>query len=262
MTSLWTLQEEFSLALLDRTRGAPAGLRAPSRQTERRFDVYRNNVFVSLIEALAIRFPVCQTLVGDEFFRAMTRVYIALSPPRSPLLMKYGDDLGDFIDTFPPARSVPYLSDMARLEAARTRAYHAADAKPLSVEELASLSSCAWSQTRVVLHSSVEIIRSPYPIVTIWEAHADPDGAQAIDGSVAEDALVIRPDLDVEIHRLPASGAVFVSMLLHDATFREAADEAVAADPRFDLVASLADLIMNRIIVGLSSEECRPMMRD
>jgi hypothetical protein len=262
MTSLWTLQEEFTLALLDRTREAPVGLRTPSGQAERRFDVYRNNVFVSLIEALATRFPVCQALVGDEFFRAMARVYIELSPPRSPLLMRYGEDFGDFIDTFPPARSVPYLGDMARLEAARTRAYHAADAKPLRVEELASLSSCAWSQTRVALHPSVEVLRSPYPIVTIWEAHARPNEAQAIDGSVAEDALVIRPDLEVEVHRLLPGGAVFVSMLLHDATFREATDEAVAATPRFDLVANLTGLLVNRIIVGLSSVECRPVMRD
>jgi hypothetical protein len=262
MTPLWTLQEAFSLALLDPTREAPAGLRTPSGQAGRRFDVYRNNVFVGLIEALATRFPVCQALVGDEFFRAMARVYIELSPPRSPLLIKYGDDFGGFIDTFPPARSVPYLGDMARLEAARTRAYHAADAKPLRVEELASLSSCAWSQTRVALHPSVEVLRSPYPIVTIWKAHSHPDGAQAIDGSVAEDALVIRPDLEVEVHRLLPGGAVFVSKLLHDATFREATDEAAAADPRFDLVANLTGLLVNRIIVGLSSVECRPVMRD
>jgi hypothetical protein len=140
MTSLGPLQKAFAIALLDRAREVPPGIRGPGGSpATRRFNVYRNNVFVSLTEALATRFPVCLALVGEEFFRAMARLYIELSPPRSPLLMTYGDDFADFIGTFPPAAPVPYLCDIARLEAARTRAYHAVDEEPLSVEELASL---------------------------------------------------------------------------------------------------------------------------
>ena len=114
MTLLRMLQKRFALALLDRTREMPPGIRAVGQtQPERRFNVYRNNVFVSLTEALVTRFPVCHALVGDEFFRAMARVFIELSPPRSPVLMTYGDDFGDFIETFPLARPVPYLADVA-----------------------------------------------------------------------------------------------------------------------------------------------------
>jgi len=88
MMSLRLLQKSIALALLDRTRAAPAGIRAPGgKEVARRFGVYRNNVFVSLVEALATRFPVCLELVGDDFFRAMARTFVELSPPRSPLLM-------------------------------------------------------------------------------------------------------------------------------------------------------------------------------
>src|SRR5829696_7581086 len=142
MTLLRTFQRRFSQALLDRARATPPGIRSVGGwPAERRFSVYRNNVFVSLTEALVTRFPVCHALVGDEFFRAMARGFIELSPPRSPVLMTYGDDFGDFIETFPPARSVPYLGDVARLEAALTLAYHAADATPLTADELASFAS-------------------------------------------------------------------------------------------------------------------------
>lgn len=206
------------------------------------------------MEALATRFPVCLALVGDEFFRAMTRLYIEASPPRSPLLMTYGDDFAEFIEAFPPARSVPYLGDIARLEAARTRAYHAADAVSMNVDELAALGSRAWAKARVVLHPSIEVIPSAYPIVTIWEAHHAQGERSMIDGSRSEDALLARPNLTVEIYCLAPGGAVFLSELVKGATFGEAADQASASDGRFELVACLTGLMRDGLIIGLSND--------
>ena len=254
MTLLRIIQKEFSLALLDRERGAPASIRSGPR-ADRRFNVYRNNVFVSLVEALAARFPVCVSLVGEEFFRAMARTFIEMCPPRSPLLMEYGDEFGDFIDTFPPAGSVPYLGDVARLEAARTRAYHAADAEPLRADELAAPPPCSWEETRVSIHPSVQIVRSPFGVVTVWEAHAGTDVPSEIDASTPEDALIARPGLDVQIHRLPPGGAVFLSKLVEGASFREAARKAAASDREFDLVTGLTALLVGRVIVGLSTTD-------
>jgi hypothetical protein len=256
MTSLRFLQKSFTLALLDSARGIPSGIRTAARGTvPRRFGVYRNNVVVSLTEALAARFPVCLALVGDEFFRSMTRLYIEASPPRSPLLMTYGDDLAEFIEAFPPAQTVPYLGDIARLEAARTRAYHAADAAPIDVDELAALGSRAWAEARVVLHPSIELISSAYPIVTIWKAHQRQKRRGLIDGAQSEDALVARPKFAVEIYRLPPGGAVFMSELVKGATFREAADEAAASDYRFEIVNNLTGLMANGLIIGLLNSE-------
>jgi hypothetical protein len=251
MLSLRTIQKSFFLALLDRTREVPPGIRAAGRdRPERRFNVYRNNVFVSLTEALATRFPVCHALVGDEFFRAMARVFIQLAPPRSPLLMTYGDDFGNFIRTFPPAHPVPYLGDVADLEAALTQAYHAADTSPLTVDQLASLAPHRWEQTYIDLHPSVRIVTSPYPIVSIWEAHTRPGSPSTIDSSRAEDALVARPDLEIEVHRLPPGAAAFLSMLLKGSTLRAAANAAARADPHFDLVTTLSGVLVSRVIVG------------
>ncbi len=253
MMALRTLQKRFSMALLDRTREVPSGIRtAGLDRIDRRFDVYRNNVFVGLTEALVTRFPVCHALVGDEFFRAMARVFIELSPPRSPVLMTYGDDFANFVDTFPPAHPVPYLGDVARLESALTRAYHAADAAPLTVDELASLAPCRWEQIHVELHPSVQVATSVYPIVSIWEAHVRTDDHPVIDSSRAEDALVVRPDLEVEVHRLPPGAATFLTALLKGASLRTAADVAMT-DPRFDLITTLSGVLAVRIIVGIRS---------
>lgn len=68
-------QSAFAAALLNPDLPCPGGLStwngsAPAT----RFAVYRNNVTVSLVDALADTFPVLQALVGEEFFRAMARV--------------------------------------------------------------------------------------------------------------------------------------------------------------------------------------------
>jgi len=92
---------------------------------------------VCLIGALADTFPVTRELVGAPFFDAMARCFIDAEPPRSPVLTEHGDTFPEFVSAFPPAAGLPYLPDLARLELARVRAYHAADATALGADALA-----------------------------------------------------------------------------------------------------------------------------
>src|SRR5882724_2689625 len=121
-------QRLFAGALLGSDRPIPDGLTSWNRpRPERRFAVYRNNVAAGLIRALASRFPVTEKIVGEAFFAGMAQAFIALHPPRSALLLSYGDDFAGFVETFDPAAELSYLPDVIRLEAARGKAYHAAD---------------------------------------------------------------------------------------------------------------------------------------
>lgn len=121
MPSLAESQAAFAQALGEPALPAPADIQRPepgAMQT-RRFDVYRNNVAVALSDALRDIYPAVQALVGEEFFQACARVYVEHAQPASPLMHLYGAEFGAFLDDFPPAQSVPYLGDVARLEFAR-----------------------------------------------------------------------------------------------------------------------------------------------
>jgi hypothetical protein len=256
MTTRRFSRAAFVAALLDRGRAVPGDLRSPSGSPAgRRFDIYRNNVFVSLIEALESRYPVSRTLVGEDFFRAMACLYVELSPPRSRVLLTYGSDFADFVETFPPAASIPYLSDVIRLENARVTAFHARDAEPLSTAAMASVTSCNWAQARVVLHPSLTVVRSHYPVVSIWEAHQQPRMPTQIDDAGPEDAAVARPFQDVVVQRLPPGGAAFLARLSEGDTFHDAAIAAATADRKFDLVQALTILITSRIVIAISDED-------
>lgn len=246
------IQHAFADALLDPDRPVPTAVTSHNTTAPlKRFAVYRNNVVVSLIEAIRSRFPAVERIVGDEFFTAMARVFVTGHPPRSPILMTYGEDFPDFIAGFAPAADLPYLADVARLEAARTRAYHAADAAPIDPARLQALSPEALAVLRVSLHPSAEIVRSKHPIVTIWAMNSGEADLAPIEDWQSEDALVIRPDLDVEVRLLPPGGACFLQALAAGTPLAAAAAIAAGDDARFDPTANLALLIGAGLIADL-----------
>src|SRR5262245_42138387 len=77
-------RDDFAAALLDPDRPVPAALTAHNGvHPRKRFAVYRNNVVVSLINALRTRFPATEAILGAEFFFATARSFVAAHPPRS-----------------------------------------------------------------------------------------------------------------------------------------------------------------------------------
>ncbi|MDC7787089.1 DNA-binding domain-containing protein [Rhodoplanes sp. TEM] len=234
----------FAAALLDPGRPLPVEITShTARHPERRFAVYRNNVTASLIEALRARFPATEQIVGEDFFAATARDFVRAHPPRSPLLMRYGDGFPAFLEHFPPAAGMPWLADVARLEAARTRAYHAADAVPLGPSDFAAIDPATLGTLRVALHPSAAIVRSPFPVVTIWAMNSGTAALGPVDFDTPEDALVLRPHLDVTVTRLPPGAAAFLAALRADAAIADAAVAALADDAGFDPTAALALLI-------------------
>jgi hypothetical protein len=248
-------QTEFVQSLLEPDRALPAGLMAhTSQQPEKRFAVYRNNVVVGLTNALRAKFPATERIVGEEFFGAMARIFVMAHPPRSKILHTYGEDFGDFIAGFGPAAELAYLADVARLEAARTRAYHAADATPLTPADFGEIAPDAVGLLQVTLHPSLEILRSRHPLVTIWSMNAGEAELAPVDENSPEDALILRPGLDVTVRLLPPGGATFIHALANGSTLAQAAAQA-AADPRFDLTHNLAGLIGSGTVIGLALEK-------
>lgn len=236
----------FAAALRDPERRPPAA----HRGAERRFAIYRNNVAVGLIGALEARFPAVIGVIGTEFFRAMARVFISGHPPRSPVLTWYGDDFPAFIRSFEPAAAYPYLADIARIDAARTVAYHAADASRLGAADFEA-AGAALERARIGFHPAVAIIRSPHPALSIRRMSTEQPAPQPIMDWNPEDILVDRPDLDVTLSLLAPGEAVFLLALAEGAPLDEAAARAALDCAGFDLVAALARLIGTGMVSSL-----------
>jgi hypothetical protein len=254
MTRFAELQCTFASAVLDSRAAVPSHVTGKSDGAPaRRFAVYRNNVYASLIEVLAGRFPVVARLVGEDFFRAMARAYVEQEPPRSAVLIRYGSSFPAFVAGFAPAAPVPYLADVASLEWAWHRAYHAEDAEPLPLANLARVAEHAEDAV-LVLHPSLGVVRSLYPIVSIFELNTQDQDVPPTRLEAAEDALVLRPKLEVEVRRLQEGGASLILALKEKKTLGEAAAIAISAASAFALEANLAGLIASGAIIGLGTE--------
>ena len=249
-------QADVAASLLAPDRPCPSGLTAwNGSDPGARLAVHRNNVVSSLIDALADAFPVTQDLVGSEFFRAMAAIFVRQHPPRTRVLAHYGDALPGFIEGFEPARAVPYLADVARLERARVRAYHAADVEPVAAEAIATALSCGdgIAEVRLQIHPSVSVLVSPFAVVSLWAAHqtGDEGDLAAVDPHEAESALVLRAGLDVLVLLLPPGCAGFIAALQRAAGLAEAGAQASSECVDFDLTAALSLLIRNGALTSL-----------
>jgi hypothetical protein len=215
--------EAFARALADPTRETPAQtLGRDGLSDARRFAVYRNNVAISLIGAMEARFPITRRLVGDAFFRAMARAFVACNKPQSAVVLHYGDDFPGFVAAFEPARTLAYLADVTRLENAWVESYHSAEAETLTLAELAAIDSAEVSDLRFAFHPATRLLHSDHPAASIWAAHQSEDEAKPPEHWRGEDTLVTRPDADVGVRVLPAGGYPFACALLDGATLGEA----------------------------------------
>ena len=150
-----------------------------------------------------MRYPVVRRLVGEEFFRAMTREYALNNLPKNRVLIGYGADYPEFLANFEPAKELPYLADVVRLESAHWEAYHAADAATADPAVLSALAPDGLARIRIEFHPAARLVCSQFPVVAIWETNTHDEDVRAVDFSRSDDALVTRPHLGVEVRRLP-----------------------------------------------------------
>ncbi len=240
-------QSHFAAALLDPDAPVPVGVIDPrGHPAPKRFAVYRNNVAGSLVEALKAAFPMLVKLLGEEFFAAMALAFLRAHPPKSRILMLYGDEMPGFLEQFQPVAHLGYLPDIARVDQALRESYHSADSTHLPEVEFHRLLGQDIAALRLRLAPSLRLIRSRWPIFSIWAANHDNGPTPK---PQAEDLLILRPEFDPRPQLLPPGGAAFLAGLMAGRTLGESLD--LATGP-IDLAAILGLLISGRAIVGVS----------
>ncbi len=228
-------QSTFATALLDPAAPVPPGLTDPlGRPAGKRFNVYRNNVTASLVDALETGFPVLRKLLGEKSFQTLALMAARHDPPRSRQLSHYGAALPDLIGRLPALSAYPYLSDMARLELALRESYHAADHDPLDTD---GLSPDALMDLTPCLAPSTRIIASPHPILSIWRRNSEAEAPKPTPR--AETVLIARPAFDPVPHLLPAGGVPFAEALTGHTPMALALERAIEAAPGLDVTALL-----------------------
>lgn len=155
--------------------------------TRNNLAVYRNNVVENRVAALAESHPIVRSLVGEDFFAALARLYVDQHASGSANLHEDGTDLAGFLAVFPHVQDVPYLPDVVRLDLALHRAHYAPDCVGLTIQSLVDLAPEAMAEAVFKFHPACALVQSPdWPIGAILDFHhggATPDmsaGAQSV----------------------------------------------------------------------------------
>lgn len=252
------LQHSFAQAIFFDDVAIPATIRAATGPASTsRFGVYRNNVIAGLMKAVGARYPVVRKLLWDDAFNHVAKLYVTMEPPRSPVLLGYGESFPGFLRKISEGVAGDYVADIAELEAARTRAYHAEDAIPVGQDSFARLTSDQLTNMQIKLHPSVTVLKSRFPIVSVWQANLYAND-NTIDAWRAESALIARPRLNVEVRRLSPGEYEFFGALSAGQTVGSAVALAMSEAPDFDLAACFATLISAQVVVGLEPAKSPP----
>ena len=232
-------QAAFKAAMLDPAAAVPAGIVNPDgAAASKRFDVYRNNVAVSLSDALEAAFPVVRKLVGDDFFRAMAGVYLRKHPPKTPLMMFYGDAMPQFLGRFEPTKKFGYLPDIAKIELAMRHAYHAADANPIDAQALGALPAEALMSAKLRIAPATRTVASQFPIHAIYRVNTQADAPKPV--MQPEAVLITRAGFDPSLHLINAAAATCITALKDGQSLGQAM---AMADDTLDLGAVLGLLL-------------------
>lgn len=245
MSCLLDLQRDFRTAILAGDGAPPLSTVIGGRiDAAARLGIYRNNVFGNLTRALRLSYPAVERLVGEDFFAAAAQRFIVASPPRAADLNQYGEGFVDFLATFEAAASVPYLPDVARLEWAVSRAFHAPPATPLAPEALNAVRPEREAELRFQPHPTLSLLTLAFPAHAIWQA-------VLTDNTGERESRLGSIDLDAGGETLAVlrwDGALSVERL---------------ADPAFDLARMLTDgCLLGEALERVRVDEAAPILAD
>ena len=256
MSSLCELQQRFADALFADPGTAPAFAIAGVHRAAERIAIYRHTVFTNYRNALGATYPVVQRLVGKPFFNAAVDEFVRAHPSRGGDLNVYGDAFGAFLAGYPPARELPYLTDVARLEWAIDEANRAADATrspDIVLGTLAIATPERLPALRMRLEPSCRFVASEFPVLRIWRVNQPGyDGDERVSLDEGPDHLLVRRDADgVVLQRIAAAEFAWLAALAAHASLALAIDKAQGVADAFDLGVALHAYIGNGTIAAI-----------
>lgn len=215
----------------------------PDDRTLGAIAVYRNTAVKGRIDALEANYPTVSQMVGSEWFRAAAREFVEAQPGDDPVLAAYGADFPDWLARFEPARDMPYLAPVARLDRAWTEAHLSPDAAPMDARHAATL-GLALTGMPARLHPSVRLFWFDWTAPSLWLAHRYPTaGADLAWRAEPQGLLIHRPDAEVRARRLSRAEWAFLDASRKGRPFGAAALSAQSAQPGVDVPALFAGLI-------------------
>jgi hypothetical protein len=173
---------------------------------DQRLDVYRNNAWQFYLTALERTYPVTQRRVGAEFFRQLARDYRVQHPSRHGDLHWIGAAFPEWLADRMAGTDYEWLADLGRLEWAGEASVAAARLDPVGLESLGRFDADELPHLALVLQPSLQLVASPFPIWSVWQANQHEVAAAPVDLAAGAEHCAVACVADrVAVYRLDAA---------------------------------------------------------
>lgn len=176
-------------------------------------------------------------MVGEQFFDHCAQVYIQKNPSQSRELQAYGANFANFIADFPPAKHLPYLSEVAQFDWGYHQVYYAADTKPFDIKKLSNMPEQQYQSLKFQLNPACKLFSFRFPILRIWQlCQQKSENLEKLnleEGGIY--LLVIRRQLEIEFETLSSGEYTLLSAFRENKTFAQACHVALNAEPELNI---------------------------
>ncbi|ASQ45224.1 HvfC/BufC N-terminal domain-containing protein [Legionella clemsonensis] len=170
MNTLFHLQEMFQNYLLSGSKAIEqAVVDSEKVSAAKRLNIYRNAYYIRLLECLASNFPMLREYVGLEAFQEIGRAYLEKNPSSYRSIRWFGDSFSTYLKSI----EEDCLAELAQFEWSLTLAFDAADARVVTIEEMANVAPEHWATMTFAPHPSLQQKHFYWNIVPIWQAIAN-----------------------------------------------------------------------------------------
>lgn len=233
MQSLVDLQRWLASLILEpeRLEGEPREAVEPValddvERARARIAAYVGGYPARLVEALEESFPAVATILGRDAFRALADRYRPAVPAGVYSLGDVASGLPDFIRDDELRQRLPFLGDLAALEWAWIRAFHAFEIDAFDPASAVGWGIEDWERVRLTFQPAVAVVQSSWPIRDLW-ALRDTAREQRLEVDLAlegrpQSVLVHREGFSVCCDLVSPARAGLLAALLGGATLGEA----------------------------------------
>ena len=202
------LQQQFWGALTEFDNTIIASIKDQGNITaDDRIEIYRTNVRSLHVSVLMSVYPVCEKILGSDYFKQIAMNYFKLYPSSSYDLNDYGHKFPSFIKQLlmkrPELADFQYLADLAQLEWKIQKVYFSADNEMLNMADFQKACANKTGDMKFSLQAGVDIQYSEFPIAELWEMHQKHNVTQQVEiTNSSEYVCIYRDSLQVMIKKV------------------------------------------------------------
>ena len=211
-------------------------------------EVYQQDYYARLTEALKNTFEAVYSLVGTEDFLVIACDYIKTYTSCSADLDDYGNHLSSFLLTHPFINDYPFLAELADFEWNFKEIFHTEQMLGLDNQTLMEILKSELSVVQLV--DSLKILNYNYQINSLYQLK-DENIEGPFDYKIPEYLIMIKNNLLVQIHQLSKNQWLLVKNLLTPNSFLDIFQNAPAKMTPVEIQSLFQILGLNRLLLKL-----------